>query len=233
MKLATRMRSAFAIFAVLATCFACGEGPEEPADRDFSSGEEGERDAGAKDSGGGTSDGSSGPDPECVPTDCIVLGAGQHADDGCGKPIDCGSNPCTDTKEGNDTLETASDVGDMSDNPDSSRLYTDLTLSDTDVDWFVANVADTGFGGNPTMTVTTSAALEVLIVFSCTSKPDSSICKTGTVDTTLGTGCIGTTTVSLETSCAGTTDSGKAYIRVKKKAGTNACTLYTLDIKVV
>lgn len=229
------IRSSGLLTAVLATglawVVACGPAPEED-ERDWSGGSSSGDPAADAGTSGGDGGGPRPVDPTCVPLPCTALGPGLHADDGCGATIDCGETPCTDAKEGNDTLQTASDIGDMTDNPDSSRLYADLTLDDGDEDWFRANVADTGFGGNPLITVTTSADLEVLVVFSCTSKPDSSTCTTGTPDTTNGAGCLGTKTVVLSTSCSGTTESGTAYVRVRKKASTNACLLYTLDIGV-
>ncbi len=172
----------------------------------------------------------------CTPKTCKELGqtSGKH-DDGCGNTIDCSSaQACADAKEKNDTKETGTDLGAMTDNPNTTRLVADLTLFDGDVDWFRFTVTDQGFGGNPLIRASVTQNLDVAVYFVCDSQPDFSTCgvATDTQDNTVGRGCRGKKTVSLSTDCSGLTETGKAYVRVAKAANNGQCTAYALTVDV-
>ena len=173
----------------------------------------------------------------CTPKTCKDLGkTSGTTDDGCGKTIDCSAAAtCTDAKESNNSKDTAADLGAMTDNPNSSRIVADLTLGDGDEDWFKFKVTDGGFGGNPQIdAAVTSKTAEVSVFYVCDSQPDYSTCviATDTADTTIGKGCRAKGKVALATECSGISESGTAYVRVKKSAADSQCTTYTLSVNV-
>jgi hypothetical protein len=74
----------------------------------------------------------------------------------------------------------------------------------------------------------------VSIFFVCASQPDYSTCTvaTDTADTTVGKGCRAKGKTSLSTDCSGITETGMAYVRIKKSAADSMCTMYALTVKV-
>lgn len=176
--------------------------------------------------------------PSCVPKTCAQLGktCGTH-DDGCGGTASCGECPTTcaaDAKESNQTWQTATDLGPSTDTPPTNLVLYQLTLPDGDEDWFKTAVTDGGFNGNPRITVSTARAVEVSAFYVCNSGGDASYCPNAadTPDTTIGKGCRGRSNVSLRTSCSGITDSGTAYVRIRKLANDGQCGGYSLDVRV-
>jgi hypothetical protein len=217
-----------AVFSVALAAVACQEGTDDPAPRNFNTVDGGApssaKDAGAAD---GRSDTS-----ECKAKTCDELGPGDHPDDGCGNPLKCVSK-CTDANEPNDAKAAAKFVGDMTDNPNSTKVVADLTLADGETDWFSVKVSDSGFGGNPVVDVSTTAPLEVTLFYACNSPPDSSTCDKGNPVTEAdGTGCKGSGDVTLATECSGLDESGTAYIRVRKSASDGQCSRYGLSLDV-
>ena len=174
----------------------------------------------------------------CQPKTCAQLAksCGTHAD-GCGGMANCGACAATcsaDAWEGNDTAATAKSIGAMSDSPDSGKYVQNLTLPDGDADWFRTKISDDGLDGNPYIKATTSRALEVSVFYVCDGGGDASYCPNSVdkADGTIGKGCRGTTSAGLKTSCSGLTDSGTAYIRVRKLASDGQCVSYRLDVDV-
>lgn len=173
----------------------------------------------------------------CTPKTCAELGkTSGKADDGCGHTIDCGAAAtCADAKESNNSKDAAADIGAMTDNPTSNRVVADLKLADGDADWFTFKVTDSGFGGNPRIVANVSvASAEVSVFFVCDSQPDYSTCTntTDSPDTTVGSGCRGKGNVSLTTDCSGWTETGTAYVRVRKSTSDGQCTPYSLTVVV-
>src|SRR5207244_8643450 len=108
-----------------------------------------------------------------------------------------------------------------------------LSLSDGDEDWFSIDVQDTGFDGNPALDLSVLGSREVSVWYVCTNGGDASYCPNGaTQDDTIGKGCRAIGDVALKTSCSGITDSGTAYVRVRKTASDGQCTAYTLSVLV-
>jgi hypothetical protein len=229
------------VFALVVATFGCAstEDEETSAPRDWANEPDGKKAANGETPAGGTT-----PTPTtenelaaCKPKTCAELGkTSGPADDGCGKTLSCGTvATCTDAKESNNKKEVAADLGAMTDNPASSRIVADLTLADGDEDWFKFKVTDAGFGGNPRIDVSvTVATAEVSVFFVCDSQPDYSECATAgdTADETIGKGCRAKGKVALTTNCAGITETGMAYVRVKKSAADQQCTTYALTVKV-
>jgi hypothetical protein len=91
---------------------------------------------------------------------------------GCNVPSSEPSSPTScsaDRWEANDTVETAREIPEMTDDPDSSRDAVGLTVHKTDdEDWFKVHVRDTGLGGNPVVSVAVSSDdFEVQTWFVC------------------------------------------------------------------
>jgi hypothetical protein len=174
----------------------------------------------------------------CTPKTCKDLGKTcGTAPDGCGGTVSCGKcdtgTPCTDKDEPNETNAAAKDLGTLKDSPDSSAVVDALTAGDGDEDWFSMTVTDSGLDGNPVVDVSATGNLEIGVFFVCDSGGDGSYCPDGdTQDNTIGKGCRGTHDVVLDASCSGLTDSGKAFVRVRKTASDGACTPYTLTALV-
>lgn len=176
--------------------------------------------------------------PGCQPKTCAQLGktCGSH-DDGCGGVASCGvcsTSTCTDAKEANDSWQTARDLGASTDSPATSLAVYSLTLPDGDEDWFKTQVTDGGFNGNPRITVSVARPVEVSAFYKCNNGGDASYCPNtaDTADNTVGSGCRGRASVALKTSCSGLTDSGTAYIRVRKLSNDGQCGGYSLDVRV-
>jgi hypothetical protein len=109
-----------------------------------------------------------------------------------------------------------------------------LTLPDGDEDWFKTAVTDGGFNGNPRISASVAKPVEVSVFFVCTSFGDASYCTNATdvVDNTIGRGCRGRSAAAVKASCNGITESGTAYIRVRKLANDGQCGGYSLDVRV-
>ncbi|MDQ3031148.1 MAG: hypothetical protein M3Y87_01930, partial [Myxococcota bacterium] len=195
----------------------------------------------------------------CVPMTCEELSTMCGTiENGCGRRISCGicnaglgqiceGGSCVcdadaDTHEPNDDPASAPMRGSLTDDPDTSASITGGAIgSATDEDWFRYAVADTGFGGNPIITVTLEGApagadYAIAAYYACTSTPDASTCTRGTVDNRVGRGCTSagtaTDTVELDTECATTTDSGTLYVRVSATTWTGSCAAYTVRVNV-
>lgn len=189
--------------------------------------------------GGQLSCGKACVETACVPKTCQELAktCGKH-DDGCGGQADCGacSTCVADAKEGNDTPDKATNLGEFTDVPSVTRSVSNLTVGDGDEDWFTFAVADTGFDGNPIITATSSSAsTEVSVFYMCKSASNDSTCSVAgeQPDTSVGKGCRANRTATVKTACGGTlTDSGTGFVRVRKVPGTAQCVSYGLTVLV-
>ncbi len=165
--------------------------------------------------------------------------------------------PCVpDANEPNELPPTATSLGELNDDDDpgpggataSTRIdKTFSTSSETDVDWYLVEVNDTGIGGNPAIRVMVSGGShEVTAYFTCTQgttkavacglgtavtdDPDSKGAK-GCKSTAPGSGAPPQLTMTIE--CDGTsTDSGRLQIYVQRTAGVEACVSYRLIVSV-
>jgi hypothetical protein len=152
--------------------------------------------------------------------------------------------PCDgpDKYEPNDSPSAARDLGNFTDDPDST-MHLDLTLpGGTDVDFFRFKVLDRGFGGNPIVTVSAPEGYEVTTWFTCTSgSPVNFSCSRGKENdepsVTSSTGCINiqpSGSVSSSTDCSGTdTDDGTVLLRVRRLDTSNQCaSAFNITIEV-
>jgi hypothetical protein len=179
---------------------------------------------------------------------------------GCGVAStkdDDGPTSCpSDAYEPNDTNETATDLGDMQDDPDSAKSITSSVHVGTDTDWFKAHIADEGLGGDPVVTVAVSSGFTVSTWFVCDGRRTSeSSCLHGSSDyERVGDveGCRGErvepeldangapigepsddNVATTTTDCSGTSsDNGTLYIRVDRSASTRTTCSYELTINV-
>jgi hypothetical protein len=239
-------------FVVGTALLACGEDDDSARSWDpaTSSGEKCARQTceslaktcGTHDDGcGGTLDcGTPCVDGACEPKSCEQLGkaCGRH-DDTCGGMVDCG--PCktcqADSRESNDVPDRATDLGELSDSPNSTKTITGLSAGEGDEDWFQFSVVDGGFGGNPLVKAAVSGSgLEVSVFYLCSSEANYSSCPVeGEIpDATKGVGCRGRGTATVYTDCSWWNESGKAYVRVRKVGTSDGaqCLSYALTITV-
>lgn len=67
--------------------------------------------------------------------------------------------------EPNDTEETAADLGELTDYPDSHRSITSSVHTASDEDWYRVHIADRGLGGNPEISVGVPSGFDVTTWF--------------------------------------------------------------------
>jgi hypothetical protein len=170
----------------------------------------------------------------------------------CGTCLDsatCGADHrCArprDSRESNDVLTMASDLGDLDDSDDATVAIAGLSIdSEHDVDWFRFHVTDGFDGGNPDAHVTLSHRYtssgydlgwlsdshELTVWFKCDGADNGSSVECGewysTMDTdtlrdpALGVGCKVDATylvwAHVSASCATISDNGTVTVRVKK-----------------
>lgn len=198
----------------------------------------------------------------CTPRTCTDLGYMCGApDDGCGTPLDCGAcgdgaecidGTCgcpADDAESNDSSDTATPMGNLSDSPSTDATLDTFTIdASTDHDWYSFNVADNTdccTSTNPDITVTldripTGSNYDLAAYYVCDATRDhQTSCGSGAPDTMIGAGCSsassGTTseTVVLNTECGGTTnEDGKLLIHVIPRTFGGSCAAYRLRIHV-
>jgi hypothetical protein len=166
-----------------------------------------------------------------------------------------GSTCAADTYEANDTQETARELAELQDDPNSEQKPLSLSItSDADDDWFRVHVKDTGAGGDPTITAfVSSASFEITSWFVCDgARSQDSQCQYGSEGVTKienAAGCegkeyepatdsLGSTVLdtgrgaTTTTDCKGTSDdNGVLYIRVRRRSLATACS-YELSVKV-
>ena len=152
----------------------------------------------------------------------------------------------------NDTQQSAKDLGELQDDPDSHKGIASSIHASKD-DWYRVHIKDTGIGGDPVVKVSVPSGFTVTTWFDCDhGTPLTSECQYGSSDplrideaegcrsrdvepvtdsngaTTLGTGSLATST----TDCSGTSsDNGTLYIRVERNDTFAACS-YDLAIDV-
>lgn len=195
-----------------------------------------------------------GEECRCEPATCATLGAAcGDVDDGCGGTLSCGGcsggATCTDGAcacaddpgEPNDHMSRPTDLGMLTDSPDSSTTATEYALgSETDEDWLGIAVTDGTDFGNPQITVTLSdipagSDYDLEIFYRCTG--NASVCTMGT-PITLMDGCASrssgpaTETAALSSECSGTDDSGLLLIHVVSTTWSGSCDPYTLRVDV-
>jgi hypothetical protein len=142
--------------------------------------------------------------------------------------------PCDgpDKQEPNDAPATARDLGNYTDDPNSS-LRIDLTVHTTsDVDFFKFTVLDRGLGGDPIVTVSAPEGYEITTWLSCTrGNVKTFTCLRGkeVEDSAVvaGKGCQNeqpSGSVSSTTDCDGVDDDdGTVILRVRKLDTSNTC----------
>lgn len=190
----------------------------------------------------------------CEPATCATLGAACGAvDDGCGGTLACGGcasgATCTDgacacvpdAGEPNDVRTETTDLGTLSDSPDSSRTVSEYALGRSDdEDWYRFSITDGTDGGNPQITVTLSAIpsgsdYDLEIFYLCSG--NASVCTAGEA-ITLMDGCASrnagtaTETAALGSECSGIDDSGLLLVRVLSRTWGGSCDPYTLRVAV-
>ncbi len=192
----------------------------------------------------------------CVPRTCAEANATCGApDDGCGRPLNCGScggNACVegrcacdpDAEEPNDDGLTPPRLDELTDAPDSSGVYDDMNLhSAEDIDWVYFGISDSFDLGNPDITVTldqipAGSTYELSAFYRCSNNMSGTTCTGGTAINDPGPGC--STAVSstgqlrLATRCGGvTTDSdGSLFVRVRSTTWSGLCNPYRLRVDV-
>ena len=208
------------------------------------------------------------PDPSSIVCEDKMCG---QLPDGCGGTLNCGScgivgtcntagTSCScpsDTNEPNNNFSSATDLGSFTDDPDSSWFENFSIHTDSDEDWFIFNVQDTGFSGNPHISVwlnpmdpedpsqwnegSDESDYELIVWYSCNNGGNEHSCEDGFVSTDLSHGfsCWDPGNyqyypgVRLGTECSGTTDeSGTAVVMVRKQYRHGYCDSYDLSISV-
>lgn len=136
---------------------------------------------------------------------------------------DDGSDYCpVDSYEGNDTPDTAIDLGELQDDPNSGFTIHGTIDSRYDEDWFRVHIDDTGFGGDPNITVQVPSGFTASTWFVCDgNRSSTTLCMDGypASDDPFGTGGCESDFVRLTTDCDGTSDdNGWLYVRVTSSA---------------
>ena len=190
--------------------------------------------------------------------------------DGCDGTLDCGScgtsgdcidggrdcgcpEDSADGEGANGTSGTATDVGDFKDGDDPAFGMEKMSIHTAeDVDWYTFGVEDTGFDGNPVVTVSLEqvapgaevedySEYELTLWVQCLdTEDDSSTCLLGdgAPETDVGVGCTvdgsyGLQTVSARIDCDWSiADDGIAYVRVRKLHRHGRCDGYTLSVNI-
>lgn len=146
-----------------------------------------------------------------------------------------------DKYEPNDTPAAAKDLGDFTDDPDSSQALTLSITSGSDVDFFRLRAKDRGLGGDPVVTVSAPEGYEVTTWFTCaTGSPVNFACSRGEEvtekDLAPGPGCKSlapSASVSSSTDCDTTSDDdGTVLIRVRRLDTSAACSNYDVSVEV-
>lgn len=171
----------------------------------------------------------------------VVLSLAAAASAGCSSTTS--GPPCDpDEYEGNDTPDAAKDLGEFTDDPDSSQRLTLSITSGSDVDFFRLRARDRGLGGDPIVTVSGPEGYEITTWFSCASgSPQPNFeCGRGEVvtegDVSPGPGCKSvapSASVTSVTDCSGTSDDdGTVLIRVRRADASPSCTNYEITIEI-
>jgi hypothetical protein len=152
-----------------------------------------------------------------------------------------------DAAEPNETSTTPTDAPTLTDEPDTDMSFDTWSLSSAgDVDWFRFPVTDAFDIGNPVITVELDAIpagsdYDLGAWYVCGIGSDATTCSTGTMDSTLGEGCISELggllpeTVVLETDCSSITstdDSGHLFVRVRATEWSGSCEPYRIRVRV-
>ena len=157
------------------------------------------------------------------------------------EPLACAA---VDAYEPNDTEGTSADLGELQDDPDSSRSITASLSYLRDVDFYAVHIKDTGFGGDPNITVSVPEGFSVTTTFVCdTGSVIETECLQGEPDQD---GCRGTDSITDEignvsytndviaastTDCTGTSDDdGMLYIRVEASSPSKCSYSLTIDV---
>ncbi len=176
---------------------------------------------------------------------------------GCLPPSKADTTPTTcaeEANEPNDSEETAEDLGELSDDPNSRRAIASSVHTASDADWYRVHIVDRGAGGDPNIDVLVSSGFTVSTWFVCDGGKTSNLdCTYGDSDyVRVGNveGCRGkeledqktpegSTIVNADvaasstTDCSGTTsDDGTLYIRVDRAASAGKACSYDLTIHV-
>lgn len=194
----------------------------------------------------------------CAPFTCEDMGwMCGSPDDGCGRPLDCGScgtgacidGACScapDAHESDDSRSSVTSVGTYSDSDDPpDAVIGTHTLDEAgDVDWIRYDITDGTDGGNPRLTVTldqipTGSAYTLSAFYVCDGGTDASTCAAGTADNEVGRGCTAMGTgssrmVEVETECEhiSTDETGTLYVRVRAATWASTCGPYRVTLRV-
>jgi hypothetical protein len=160
-----------------------------------------------------------------------------------------------EANEPNESHESAQDLGELRDDPDSKRSITSSVHNTRDQDWYRVHVSDRGLGGDPVIRVLVSSGFEVATWFVCDEgRSASSEClddgsrpfeTVNYVDGCQGKAVDGETTpsgttepspgvmASSTTDCSGTSsDDGILYVRVEHTGPAGSGCTYDLTIDV-
>ena len=153
-----------------------------------------------------------------------------------------------DLTASNNTSETATDLGEFSDNADDDARREGLTIhSSDDEDWFRFDAVDaTGGGFNPDVFVAVRAngdevgdesAYEITMWIDCHTADDGTVCDGAPVEATAdGIGWThwgwGFGNILAEVECTTTTDTATVTLRVRKTERFGRCDSYSLEISV-
>ena len=187
---------------------------------------------------------------------CVLAGPVALASAGClaSSKDRSGATCAADSYEPNDTQQTARELAELQDDPDSEQKPLTLAISsDSDEDWFRVHVKDTGAGGDPTITASVSSSkFQVTTWFVCDgARSQNTQCQYGTEAATRIEGALGCNGKDFEpatdqgstvldtgsgttttTDCSGTSDDdGVLYIRVQRRSLSTDCA-YELSVKV-
>jgi hypothetical protein len=166
--------------------------------------------------------------------------------DDCGECGDregtCVDHACVcdnDDYEPNDTMATATDLGEFVDDANICLWRQGVLADDSDVDWYTFHVEDTFSLGNPNVAIRLSGGADWGMWYLCDSADDGTECGPGMYfedDTTYGPGCTGGGITYLSTECEGTDDSGTIIIRVEREDHPSGsifgCEQYELRLRI-
>jgi hypothetical protein len=150
-----------------------------------------------------------------------------HDCDRCGEAEgECDDYRCVcdpDGYEANNSMGSATDLGEFHDDGFVCLWRLANLDSDADVDWYTFYVHDDFSLGNPNISVRTpESGVEIGAWFQCDSGGDETTCTSAfgsEPDSTIGAGCTfggGLNMIYLETECDGMDDSGRVFIRVTR-----------------
>jgi hypothetical protein len=136
-------------------------------------------------------------------------------------------------------------LGELSDTPDSSGVYGEMSLdSAEDIDWVYFGISDDFDFTNPDITVTldqvpAGSTYELSAFYMCSNGSGGTTCTGGTPITDPGPGCKTTAgsaqgQLRLATLCGGLTSdaSGSLFVRVRSTTWSGLCNPYRLRVEV-